>query len=271
MRVDILVSMETASSPATAAAVRVYWAPGCTSCLRTKEFLAGRGIAFESVNVKAQAGAMEELAALGARSIPVVARGREWVYAQSLADVTSFLGIAPPSQRRLAPHELAERAVIVMTKAIGFVRQMPDAVLDGPFRDSWAPPRGLAHHVFRIVEAFLEAMDTPCELTYESIMAGTHDVRPGQDVAGYGADVLARFEAWWERHHADDFGARVPTYYGEQTLHEVFERTTWHAAQHARQLMVVIESTGTAVQDPLTEADLRHLPLPAKAWDDGAV
>jgi hypothetical protein len=251
-------------------AVRVYWAPGCTSCLRTKEFLAGRGIAFESVNVKARAGAMDELAALGARSIPVVARGSEWVYAQSLADVTSFLGIEPQLQRRLAPDELAARTTTVITKAIGFVQQLADAVLDAPFRDSWAPPRGLAHHVFRIVEAFLEAVETPCELTYDNIMAGTHDVRPRQDVAGYGAEVRARFEAWWGRHRQDDFGAQVPTYYGEQTLHEVFERTTWHAAQHARQLMVVIESTGAAVQDPLTEADLKDLPLPAKAWDDGA-
>src|SRR5690606_4512263 len=33
-------------------AIKVYWAPGCSSCLRTKEFLTKRGIAFESVNVK---------------------------------------------------------------------------------------------------------------------------------------------------------------------------------------------------------------------------
>jgi arsenate reductase-like glutaredoxin family protein len=31
--------------------IRVYWAPGCTSCLRTKEFLTKQGIDFDSVNV----------------------------------------------------------------------------------------------------------------------------------------------------------------------------------------------------------------------------
>jgi hypothetical protein len=159
---------------------------------------------------------------------------------------------------------------IVLAKAQGFVRQLSDDVLDGPFRDSWAPPRGLAHHVFRIVEAFLEAAQTPCALEYDLIMQGTHDVTPGQDVIGYGERVRRRFAAWWAGAQGGDIDASMDTYYGPQTLHEVLERTAWHAAQHARQLMVVIESTGRAVREPLTAADLARLPLPEKAWDDAA-
>ncbi len=260
-----------ATNPTSSLApVRVFWAPGCTSCLRTKEFLTRRGVAFESVNVKAQAGAMDELAALGARSIPVVSRGTGWVYAQSLADVTGFLGIDEEKDTRLSPQVLAARVNVILTKAMGFVGQMSDEVLDGPFRDSWAPPRGLAHHVFRVTDAFLDAVEQPCELGYDLIMEGTHDVTPGQDVAGYGARVLDRFNAWWSRAQASDFNAAMSTYYGPQTLHEVLERTTWHSAQHARQLMVVIESTGASVRNPLTAADLSQLPLPEKAWDDTA-
>ena len=250
--------------------LRVFWAPGCTSCLRTKEFLARRGVEFESVNVANRPAAMQELAALGARSIPVVSRGTDWVYAQSLNDVTRFLGIAAAEGARLSPGVLSERVNIILPKAMGFVAQMSDVVLDGPFRDSWAPPRGLAHHVFRIVEAFLEAVQTPCELDYNQIMAGTHEVVPGQDVAGYGQEVLDRFNVWWARAKDSDFNAGMETYYGPQTLHEVLERTTWHSAQHARQLMVVIESLGRAVVEPLTAADLVDLPLPEKAWDDAA-
>jgi hypothetical protein len=59
----------------------------------------------------------------------------------------------------------------------------------------------------------------------------------------------------------------MPTYWGDQPLHLVLERTTWHSAQHARQLMVVIESLGLAIDGPLTAADLAGLPLPASAWD----
>ena len=32
-------------------AIRAYWQPGCTSCLRMKEFLAKHGVPFVSVNV----------------------------------------------------------------------------------------------------------------------------------------------------------------------------------------------------------------------------
>ena len=38
---------------ATAERVRVYWQPGCTSCLRMKEFLTKNGVPFVSVNVLA--------------------------------------------------------------------------------------------------------------------------------------------------------------------------------------------------------------------------
>jgi glutaredoxin len=55
---------------AAAERVRVFWQPGCTSCLRTKEFLTRAGVDYESINVHGNAQAMAELAKLGARSVP---------------------------------------------------------------------------------------------------------------------------------------------------------------------------------------------------------
>jgi len=59
----------------------------------------------------------------------------------------------------------------------------------------------------------------------------------------------------------------VDTWYGPQTLHAVLERCTWHSAQHARQLMMVLASLGIPAEDPLTTDDLAGLPLPAEVWD----
>jgi hypothetical protein len=53
-------------------------------------------------------------------------------------------------------------------------------------------------------------------------------------------------------------------------MHEVLERTTWHSAQHTRQLIVVLDSLGREADGRLTGADLQGLPLPEKAWDDDA-
>ena len=106
----------------------------------------------------------------------------------------------------------------VLRKALGFVEQLSDAELDGPFRDSWAPPRGLAHHVFRIVEAFVEAHEQGIELGYDAIMAGTHEVVPGQDVGGYGREVLRRFDA--DGTLLDTLRVDLP---GDQVLRDITE------------------------------------------------
>ena len=78
---------------ATENRVRVFWQPGCTSCLRTKEFLTKHGVDYESINVHGNAAGMEELRKLGARSVPIVARGDRFVFAQTLTDVIQFLDL----------------------------------------------------------------------------------------------------------------------------------------------------------------------------------
>ena len=45
------------------ALIKAYWQPGCTSCLRMKEFLTKHGVPFVSVNVLEDRTAMAELAA----------------------------------------------------------------------------------------------------------------------------------------------------------------------------------------------------------------
>jgi len=59
----------------------------------------------------------------------------------------------------------------------------------------------------------------------------------------------------------------VPTYFGDQTLHQVLERCVWHSAQHARQLMMVLHLLGVDAVEPLTPADFADLPMPEGVWD----
>ena len=85
--------------------LRVYWRPGCSSCVKVKEFLTNLGVEFESVNVSAKPEAMDELRELGVRTVPVVARGKDYVFAQELADVSEFIG-RKVDFRRLPPEAL---------------------------------------------------------------------------------------------------------------------------------------------------------------------
>ncbi|MGH8707818.1 MAG: glutaredoxin domain-containing protein [Burkholderiales bacterium] len=254
---------------ATSERVRVFWQPGCTSCLRTKEFLTRHGVDYESINVHGNEAAMAELAQLGARSVPIVARGKQFVFAQTIGDVIDFLGMQVKPQERLSPDALMRKLDLVLTAAARFIRQMPQAELDKPFRNRDRPIRALAHHVFRIVEGFLESMQDGGELTYERIMRETAPVQgKPEDIARYGELVLARAQAWWANYPDKTCARAMPTYFGEHPVHVVLERTVWHPAQHTRQLMLILESLGIAPERPLGAADLAGLPLPEKAWDE---
>jgi len=143
---------------ATENRVRVFWQPGCTSCLRTKEFLTRNGVDYESINVHGNEAGMEELRKLGARSVPIVARGDKFVFAQTLTDVIKFLDLKIKQQEQLSPEQLMGKLDLVLGSAARYIRQIPAAEMEKPFRNRNRPKRVLSHHIFRIVEGFLESM-----------------------------------------------------------------------------------------------------------------
>ena len=59
----------------------------------------------------------------------------------------------------------------------------------------------------------------------------------------------------------------MKTYYGLQPLHHLLERCTWHSAQHARQIIAVLERFGIEADGPLTAEDYAGLPLPEGLWE----
>jgi glutaredoxin len=252
----------------SSARIKVFWQPGCSSCLRTKEFLAKQGIEFESVNVHDNPAGMAELLALGARSVPVVALGGKYTLCQSFNDVIKFLDLKTKLMDPLPPAQLVARLELVLDAAARYTRQFTEAQLREVFRNRNRTPGGTAFHVFRVAEMGLQAAQGT-ELNFE----GFNDVPPDDwsaaDIAGWGLQVRDRILAWWEGQERKDPAVdfTVPTYYGQRPMHDVLERTTWHAAQHTRQVMLMLESHGTAPDRPLTAADLAGLPVPDEVWD----
>jgi glutaredoxin len=249
------------------APIKVFWQPWCTSCLRVREFLAGRGVDFDSINVVEDADGRAELSRLGARSVPVVARGDDFVFAQSIKDVTTFLGLDAAAGPELTAAELVARLDLILTAAQRYVRQLPMAELETELPNRPRSYRVLAHHIFRIPKAFLE-MTEGQTLSYEMTVAPPPpNMRTTDHIATYGEDVRQGILAWWAARQDKACAERVPTYYGEQPLHEVLERTVWHSCQHTRQLLSLLERLGIEPNRPLTAADLAGLPLPAEVWD----
>ncbi len=211
---------------------------------------------------------MAELARLGARSLPVVSRGERFVFALVLDDVAEFLGIEGEAGPALSPAELAAKLDQVLGALQRLIRQIPDRQIGRTLPNITRTYRELGHHIVRITEAFLEAAGG-VELSYQALTEPPPaTMRTGADIAAYGRDMARRFDAWAAAVDEPSWQTEVRTYYGNQTLQQALERTTWHSAQHVRQLKMVLDGLGIAPDGPLTEADLAGLPLPEKVWDD---
>ena len=263
--------MATHATKATSQApLKAYWQPGCTSCLRMKEFLMRHGVPFVSVNVLEDAGARDELAVLGTRSVPVISRGREWANGQVLTDVARLAGITLPQQSILPPAELYLRLTAIQCTAQRLFGQVPDEHVRKMLPGRPRTYADLAFHTFHIAELFIAHM-----VLARPLAEGDYERKPPRlwatkgPVLAYGRDVQTQLHTWWEESgRTANFGAPAQVYYGAQTAHEFFERTTWHSGQHVRQLALVVEKLGLVPDRPLGAETWDGLPMPAKIWDD---
>jgi hypothetical protein len=249
--------------------LKVYWAPGCSSCLRTKEFLTKKGVPFVSINAFADEEGFSELARFGIRRVPIVARGDHWADGQVLKDVARLAGVAFEETALLAPRELAHRGVVVLDAALRLLPNIEDGnlleTLPGRDRSYLA----LGSHVFRIIELFLEQMNSGRRVEFEDYLReDVPGVVSAATLQAYGGRVRQRFSAWAEGLGDIDFVRPANVYYGEPTLHEFFERSVWHAAQHTRQLEEVVRKLGVVDAEGLSDRDLAGLSVPDDIYDD---
>ena len=249
-------------------ALKVYWRPGCSSCVKVKEFLNQQGVPFESIDVAARPEAMQDLLAFGVKTVPVVARGGEFVFAQALEDVSRFIG-RKFDARRLEPQQLIDKWLAVLRAAQRHAMQIPAAQLgERAVQSRDRSIRDLAYHVYQVPDAFLQAVENGLEdLTTTYNAPPPAHVKTAQDIAAYGSRITENIERWWSQLPDKSCRQTVKTYYGERSLHELLERCTWHSAQHARQIISVLERFGVQPQAPLGAADYAGLPMPKGLWE----
>ena len=262
--------MTEISAGVEASIIKAYWQPGCTSCLRMKEFLTRHGVAFVSVNLLEDNEGLAELEALGIRSVPIVRRGKDWANGQVLGDVARVAGIEWGGAQVLPASVLAERLAEILTAALRLFAQIPEGELARMLPHRPRSYAQLAFHIFNIADALLEH-----EVQGLPLKEGAYDRIPPSEmntktkILTYGRDVLERFQIWWDgAGRAADFSQPASVYYGDVTLHDFLERTTWHAGQHVRQLVMVLGMLGIAPDRPPSQETFAGLPMPDKVWDD---
>ena len=211
-----------------------------------------------------------QLLKLGVRTVPVLARDGQYIFCQNLEDVAEFVGLQGTGHTPLPPAALIAKWTVVLRAAQRYIRQIANERLNERAIDNRDRSiRLLSHHIFRIGEAFLEtALDGVeywVQLANVPPKDGTYTT--GAEIVSYGDNVIERIENWWIRLDDKSCQQKVKTFYGTPPMHQLFERSTWHSAQHTRQMIAILDRFGIEPDGRLTPEDLAGLPLPEGIWE----
>jgi len=207
-----------------------------------------------------------DLERLGIPRVPALVVGDRFTHGWNPGAYAALLGVPWTPAAALAPLELAARLDTILESAQGLLARLDARHLD------WVPPerkrtvRDLGYHVFRLSLACIDGIDRGAFPEGWLDEPAPADFADGRDVARWGGLVRGRLAGWFEGAGEDDYTRVVRVYYGPQSGRDLLERTTWHAAQHLRQLYDVAARLGVTPPAPLPVGAFAGLPLPEALW-----
>ncbi len=263
---------------AVASDIKVYWKPGCSNCIRLKEYVTKRGFTFEAVDLMQQPERMSELEALGIRGIPVITRGDKAAYGLDLDQVDAVLGVTSDTSGTPSPQELVKRMIAVTEAAMRFGRQLPEPRYNDPL-----PGRaersylGLVNHVVAHLSRFVAVVDgRGWDFTDVKVYSIAGDqpqnkdpLDPAityEDIRKRAEGLLVKAQAWLDL--GGDPEDPVEMFYGPQTVRQIIESNCYSVVQHTRQLQAVITFLGFEPDGPIGDKEYVGLRLPKALWDE---
>lgn len=219
---------------------------------------------FDGFDVENEPERRRDLEAIGLLRVPVTIVGDKAVHGWNPKALAELVGVTYGERKPMSPAELVAKLDDVMAATQRAMRQVPREHLGMKYPGRDRTVRQLGFHVFRVSASFADTREQghlPEQWFEEN---APPEMADGAAVAEYGQRVRERLRAFSEKPGWCD-GA-VSTYYGPQNAHEFMERTTWHAAQHMRQIYWFLEQMGLEPDGRLTDADLDRLPFPREVW-----
>ncbi len=198
--------------------------------------------------------------------VPAVTVGDRVVHGWNPEGYADLLGVAYARSAKFSPAELARRLDRILESGERLVRAFPESALDVIPPERKRSVRDLGFHMFRVGLSFADAMDRGAlpEGWFEE--PAPPAMRDAVALASYGSLVRGRLQGWFAGVADDEFARVIAVYYGPQSGYDLLERTTWHAAQHLRQLYVLAGRLGVTPPSPLPVEECRGLPLPDAIW-----
>ncbi|HSY16208.1 MAG TPA: glutaredoxin domain-containing protein [Jatrophihabitantaceae bacterium] len=242
----------------------LFWMPGCSSCLRLKEFVERTGIKVDEINIDAEPERRAELEQVGVWP-PAIRVGDRYANGLNLDEVAALLGVEYEAAAPLRPAELHDRYLAVQAVYAKVLTLMPVGYLQRSLPGRDRTMADVAAQVSAVMRAFLAAYETGKH--DNSFYLRPDDVRSVADLRTRADQTVAMFTAWWEQDGFDDpLDNVVSTFWGHHTLHEVLEREVWHTTQHLRQLVYVLDEVGVEHDIDLKPL-MVGLPMPERVHD----
>lgn len=268
----------------TESEIHLYWATGCTSCLRVKEYLERNDVPFTSHNVVNDAGATER-SALGIRGVddemieemaehglpthvPIVRRSDdEWADGKDLPAVAELVGVEHDAEI-LPVEELDRRIGVLLEATLRFLDQMPEEELETNIPSRPRSYADVIQHIFSLPDVFM-MHEAGVPMTGVPRMHHSWDPHSKVALSTYGQYVSDRWADWFDGPaETTDWSETADVFWGQPSKHEFLERTTWHTGQHVRQIQwILAEKLDIEVDEPLGDEMWEGLPMPEKVWN----
>jgi hypothetical protein len=221
-------------------------------------------VKFEGFDVEAEPARKRDLEPFGVPRVPATIVGDRVVHGWNPKALAELVGTHYEERTQLAPAELSRRLDTVLAATQRAIRQVPldQLGVKSPGRDRTV--RQLGFHVFRVAASFADTRELGHLDGAWFEENAPPEMADGDAVAQYGETVRRRLRDYFTRPGWCD--GEVSTYYGPQAAPEFMERTTWHTAQHLRQIYWFLDQLSLEKDAPLTDADLEGLPFPREVW-----
>jgi glutaredoxin-like protein NrdH len=228
----------------------------------TKAMLSRRGVEFDVRDIENDPTALAELQALGLMTVPVVAKGDEYVHGWNPTRVGELLGFKG-QEVSTTPEQMLSSMRTILDATIRAVAQIPDEMLTWKSPDRDRPLRQLVHHMFRYYELGVD-VDILGEFPLRTSWSRTGDVTSfdrTRRLVRYGETTREKFNAWFNVVDPKAFERTIDSDSGPRTLMQVLQRTRLHTGHHLRQVYAFLETGGVELEAPLSLEDMRQMGL----------
>ena len=173
-----------------------------------------------------------------------------------------MIGLEYDSKPKLSPAELIERLVEFLGILDRTLESIPHTAYDqkvpGRDRSIW----NLVEHMCEIARVYQRVADG--KSTFDAAAADAEVTGKSTRQQLHAALDNLRDELSVESY---DYERYVETYFGQASLHYILERSTWHIAQHLRQLASLMRSMDESIMQEVDTKLLDGLPIPNEVWD----